>query len=201
MFSWGRLGGFKLETNEVHAAFEILLEEIEAIVSGLNESGAEAFRVDDYDKARQTVAQAESLADFRDKIKALQREWNTLSNSIKEPMAGKRKITRRFISRLPRGLRTPEEAFRIPILETLIELGGSGRAGEVLDRVESKMNNVLNSYDKEPLPSDPRTARWRNTAQWCRNTLVREGLMKSDSPVGVWEISERGRKWLKDEGT
>ncbi len=67
-------------------------------------------------------------------------------------MAGKRKITRRFISRLPRGLRTPEEAFRIPILETLIELGGSGHAGEVLDRVESKMNNVLNSYDKEPLP-------------------------------------------------
>ncbi len=65
MFSWGRLGGFKLETNEVHAAFEILLEEIEAIVSGLNESGAEAFRVGDYDKARQTVAQAESLADFR----------------------------------------------------------------------------------------------------------------------------------------
>ncbi|NLN19723.1 MAG: hypothetical protein GX162_10700 [Firmicutes bacterium] len=128
-----------METNEVHAAFEILLEEIEAIVSGLNESGAEAFRVGDYDKARQTVAQAESLADFRDKIKALQREWNTLSNSIKEPMAGKRKITRRFISRLPRGLRTPEEAFRIPILETLIELGGSGRAGEVLDRVESKM--------------------------------------------------------------
>ena len=139
MFSWGRLGGFKLETNEVHAAFEILLEEIEAIVSGLNESGAEAFRTGDYDKARQAVAQAESLADFRDKIKALQREWNTLSNSIKEPMAGKRKITRRFISRLPRGLRTPEEAFRIPILETLIELGGSGRAGEVLDRVESKM--------------------------------------------------------------
>jgi len=39
MFSWGRLGGFKLETNEVHAAFEILLEEIEAIVSGLNEFG------------------------------------------------------------------------------------------------------------------------------------------------------------------
>jgi len=190
-----------LETNEVQAAFEILLEEIEAIVSGLNESGAEAFRTGDYDKARQAVAQAESLADFRDKIKALQREWNTLSRSIKGLTARERKTTRRVIRRLPRGLRTPEEAFRIPILETLIELGGSGRTQEVLDRVESKMNDVLNSYDKEPLPSDPRTARWRNTARWCRNTLVREGLMKSDSPVGVWEISERGRKWLKDEGT
>ena len=70
---------------------------------------------------------------------------------------------------------------------------------EVLDRVEAKMKDVLNTYDREPLPSNPRSVRWRNTAQWCRNTLVREGLMKSDSPYGVWEISEAGRRWLENE--
>lgn len=80
--------------------------------------------------------------------------------------------------------------------------GGTGRqrvSGEVLSRVEQKMKDVLNEYDREPLPSDPRAVRWRNTAQWCRNTLVREGLMKDDSPYGIWEISEQGHKWLTNE--
>ena len=71
-----------------------------------------------------------------------------------------------------------------------MELGGSAPIGEMLDRVEQKMKDVLNEYDYEPLLSDPRSVRWRNTAQWCRNTLVREGMMKGNSPHGVWEISE-----------
>jgi hypothetical protein len=28
--------------------------------------------------------------------------------------------------------------------------------------------------------------------------LVREGLMKDDSPRGVWEISEAGRQYLRE---
>jgi hypothetical protein len=93
-------------------------------------------------------------------------------------------------------LLTPEDAFRRPVLEALVELSGSAPVGKVLDRVEQKMKGVLNEYDRKPLPSDPRSIRWRNTAKWCRSTLAREGLMKSDSPHGIWEISEQGRKWL-----
>ncbi len=69
--------------------------------------------------------------------------------------------------------------------------------GDVLHVVEKKMKSVLNSYDLQPLPSNPRTLRWQNTAQWCRHTLVREGLLKSDSPWGIWEISEQGRQALR----
>jgi hypothetical protein len=53
---------------------------------------------------------------------------------------------------------------------------------KVLNLMERKMRGILNNYDYQPLPSDPNTIRWRNTAQWCRNTMVREGLLKSDSP-------------------
>jgi len=28
--------------------------------------------------------------------------------------------------------------------------------------------------------------------------LVREGLLKDDSPWGIWEISEKGEKYLKE---
>jgi restriction system protein len=38
--------------------------------------------------------------------------------------------------------------------------------------------------EENEVPSEPKQSRWRNTAQWCRNTLVNEGLLKKDSPWG-----------------
>jgi hypothetical protein len=182
--------------NHVNTAFEILLEEIELVVNSLNEQGATAFKAGNYDGARHAIEEATRLADFRDKVKALQKEWASLA--AKRPQS---EVTTRRPGkgRLPRGLRTPEDAFRRPILEALVELGGTAPIGKVLDLVGEKMKAVLTKYDLEPLPSDPKSIRWRNTAQWCRNTLVREGLMKSDSPHGIWEISDSGRQRLRNE--
>jgi len=40
--------------------------------------------------------------------------------------------------------------------------------------------------------------RWRNTAQWARNTMANDdGRMKKGSRNGYWEISDKGRAWLK----
>jgi hypothetical protein len=68
--------------------------------------------------------------------------------------------------------------------------------GDVLAALEKKMKGTLQKVDYEPLSSDPEMPRWRNAAQWARNSLVRDGLMKSDSPRGVWEISEAGKERL-----
>jgi len=185
-----------MQGNEVNTAFEILLEEIELVVNQLNEDGAQAFKEGDYDTTRRTIEEATRLAEFREKVKALQKEWaSLLAKRPQRPKTAGREVK----SRLPRGLRTPEDAFRRPILEALVELGGKASIGKVLDLVEKKMSAKLTKYDLEPLPSDPKSIRWRNTAQWCRNSLVREGLMKTDSPHGIWEISESGRRALQDE--
>ena len=64
---------------------------------------------------------------------------------------------------------------------------------DVLKLVHDKMNNILNEYDYKSLPSDPNQKRWENTAQWTRNSMVIEGLLSSDSPRGIWELTERGR--------
>ncbi len=45
--------------------------------------------------------------------------------------------------------------------------------------------------------ADGKTIRWRNTAQWARNTLREEGLIRDDTPRGIWAISDAGRKWLE----
>lgn len=97
---------------------------------------------------------------------------------------------------MKRGLRTPEDAFKIPILESLIELGGKAEIKTILNRVYQKMKHILNEYDRQPLPSGT-GIRWQNTAQWARNSMVNEGLLSSTSPKGIWEITERGKEYFK----
>ena len=34
---------------------------------------------------------------------------------------------------------------------------------------------------------------WENKMQWERLKMVKEGLLKSDSPRGIWELTPRGQ--------
>ncbi len=180
--------------NGVLTAFEILLEEIESVIDGLKKEGTDAFQEDEYDKAEEMLQKAKSIEIFKGKVKQLQDEWKKKFLSVPVRSTLKKKAK----DRLRRGLKTPQDAFRIPILEALVELRGSARMPEVLKLVENKMKDKLNKYDYQELPSG-RSIRWRNTAQWCRNTMVQEGLLKKDSPRGVWEITEKGIKYLKEK--
>lgn len=184
-----------MDRNEVSTAFEIVLEEVESVVDSLNEDGAGAFKKGDYDAAKKLIEDATRLTDFRGKVRNLQKEWENLF-SLRVP---KKPVKKSITSRLDRGLRTPEDAFTRPMLETLIEMGGSASVAKVLDRIGEKMKTIINDYDRQNLPSYPHEIRWRNAAQWCRNTLVQEGILKGDSPRGIWEISEKGKMALKNK--
>jgi hypothetical protein len=98
---------------------------------------------------------------------------------------------------LARGLRTPEAAFVLPILRAIEELGGSASMQQVLEKVGAAMKDQFKDVDHQSLSSDPTRPRWNNTAQWARNTMVQEGLLKKDSPRGTWEITAAGRARLK----
>ncbi len=178
--------------NEVSEAFEILLEEIEMVAHALQQQGAEAFADGRLQEVKTTLAELDRVVAFRDKVRALQREWSrTVTSTKREPEAGREPP----VTRLRRGLRTPEEAFRIPILRALVEMGGRGRAREVLDRIQPMVVHRLTEHDLQPLPTGE--IRWRNTAAWCRKDLVEEGLLAADSPHGIWEITDKGRHWLE----
>ncbi len=104
--------------------------------------------------------------------------------------------------KLPMGLRTPREAYLRPILEAVLELGGSAHVAEVLKVVEQKMKPLLNDVDYQKLSSGG-SIRWENTANWARYYLVQEGLLASDSESGrgVWRITEQGKKWLSEQSS
>jgi restriction system protein len=187
-----------MEKTEVNAAFEILLEEVESVGNTLNEAGADAFRKGDYELARRVIEDATRLTGFREKLKSLQKEWQQgFAGKASAPFSGAPRIKRKIDKRLTRGLRTPEEAFRLPLLQALKDLGGSAPMNDVMNTLEKKLKSTLTPYDYQPLPSNPKQMRWKNTVQWCRLTLVTEGLMKNDSSWGIWEISQAGIAALK----
>jgi len=183
----------------VIAAFEMLLEEIEAEIDFINSVGSKAFEKRDYDRAQEALEHAGKLTAFRDKTAALKKEWESFSQiEVDEEDIEAAQAQRQNLGRLQRGMRTPEEAYYTPILQVLNEMGGSGKVAEVLNRVGLKMKEVLKACDYEPLASDPNNLRWRNAAQWARNSMVHDGLLKNDSPRGIWEISDKGQKRLQE---
>ena len=90
----------------------------------------------------------------------------------------------------------PQAEYELPLLESLVELGGSGPASEVIDRVGSKLNGRLTAADRSTLASGD--VRWRNRVQFVRIGLVKEGLIARKSPRGIWEITGAGRERLRD---
>lgn len=183
----------------VVAAFEMLLEEIEAEIDFVNRVGAEAFEGRDYNKAKQALERASQVSGFRDKADELRQEWEALFSSDADDESSEELEERRNLGRLRRGLRTREEAYYQPILQALQERGGTAQMSDVLDHVRKAMKGTLRDVDYDPLASDPEMPRWRNAAQWARNSLVKKGLMKSNSRRGVWEVSAKGIQWLRGE--
>lgn len=183
-----------MNKNEVNTAFEILLEEIEEVFNIISKDGESSFKEQDFEKAKILIENAEKLKAFREKIKSLQEEWQTIfADKVPKKLRKQRRK-----SKLKKGLRTPEADFVKPILESLVELGGRAEMRTILERVYNKMKNILNEYDMQPLASEPKQKRWENTTQWARNTMVNKGLLDSNSPRGIWVITEEGRRYLRD---
>lgn len=84
--------------------------------------------------------------------------------------------------------------YRKAILECLLAIGGRATAHDVLEAVEQKMKPRFTREDYGLLRYGQ--IRWRTNAMYERKHMVMEGLLKRDSPRGIWEISDKGRQWL-----
>ncbi len=176
----------------VSDAFEIVLREIQATLEDIKDEAAAAMRSGDFQRARHLLGCAERVEAFRDEVHDFQKRWPRLFSEDATPVGRARRKRRR------RRVGIPGKAFRRPILEALVELGGRASIQDVLHLVEQKLKDKLTKDDYEPLPSLPDTPRWRHKAQVCRAALVKRGLVLPSSEMGIWEISEAGRRWLEE---
>jgi len=180
----------------VSSAFEMLLEEVEAEIDFTNGVGSKAFEGRDYDKAKEALESSGQLTAFRDKVASLRKEWEDLAAKAEREEDEETRAERRNLGKLRKGLRTPESSFYLPLLQVLDQMGGRGKVADILDRIKKAMKPVLKPVDYDPLASGPDNPRWRNTAQWARNSMIRDGLLKADSLRGFWEIADKGREML-----
>ncbi|HOP95056.1 MAG: winged helix-turn-helix domain-containing protein [Dictyoglomaceae bacterium] len=131
----------------------------------------------------------EDLLKFENKLEKIKRLERMLESSeSKEPY----RSTKR-----EKGAITPQRAYEIPILEILYKSGGRARISEVHKKIEEKMKDIFTEKDKESLQSG--TIRWEKNVDWCRYELVQKGLLRNDSPNGIWELSEEGYKFIEEK--
>ncbi|MFN3946547.1 MAG: winged helix-turn-helix domain-containing protein [Aquificaceae bacterium] len=185
-----------MNKENVSEAFKLLLEEIQKVIQALRQKAKSALGATDYPQARVYIEKAEGVEEFKEKVIALQREWeNSYAPRLSEEENTEIRMEETQQTRCRARYTQPEE-FTIPILESLVEMGGRGRTEEVLRRVEEKMRGRLTEADYERYRNS-RQIRWINYARWCKQRLVDIGLISNNSPRGVWEITEMGRKYLE----
>jgi len=93
------------------------------------------------------------------------------------------------VYRLRRGQLTPQSVLRKAIIEGLEQMGGSGQVRDVLSRVYDSLKERFTAADLSRNKSGD--VRWRNRCQWERFQMIQEGLLRDDSPRGVWELVRR----------
>jgi restriction system protein len=79
--------------------------------------------------------------------------------------------------------------FLRPVLEVLIESGGSGTASEIVDR-SLELTKVSES-EQEAVNKNGQS-RVKNQVHWARQYLVWDGYLDS-SKRGVWSLTDKGK--------
>jgi restriction system protein len=191
----------KNTTTDVEAALDLLATQVREEIMRIRDEGADAMKQGDYDTAKSVIEFAGKLESFAGDVDKLVGQWTLIAKQHDvEPETVKAIVGKTFFQRARKGTITSDKEFQIPLLQALVKLGGSGKTKQVIDQVGKLMEGKFKPKDFELLKSEPETVRWRNKVMWARNSLVNDlGYMKSDSPFGVWAISDKGRKWLDDQ--
>jgi restriction system protein len=182
---------------EAKEAFSSLLKLATKELEKVQKEGATYFASGDTTHIREAADQVEKIQELIKALNQLQGKWQQVIPDVAPTLL--LPLLEHPIQRTPSGIKTPQEQYRLPILQALVEMGGKGRTGLVLDRVGEIMKDILNDFDRERLPKQ-RDFRWRNTAMWERLDMVKDGLLSDRSPNGTWEITEKGRKQLVNHG-
>jgi restriction system protein len=183
-------------------AFDMLLEEMGAELERLRHRGAEALEAGNLKAATQDIRIVERLHAVRKQVEAARSAWKAAyagPRRVRKPGGASRSLAE-IPRKVPRGQLIPMESYFLPILKVVAKMGGSCRSKVVLDAVAKIMHPLFTEADLAPIASNPNEPRWRKLAQWARLAMVKEGLLRDDSPRGVWEITEKGLQMLEREG-
>jgi hypothetical protein len=83
---------------------------------------------------------------------------------------------------------TPKEVLTTVLVEVLKDCGGRANLNDVQNRMATKLKTKFTPADLELL--DGGVVRWQKNVQWLRYRLTNEGVLKKNSPHGIWELAD-----------
>lgn len=172
-------------------AFETLLRIATDAQRSAQKSGAAYLAEGDTAHALERIKNVDTFRALARKIAALQEEWVQAL-----PLEGDDIPILVLGEPTPPGEQTSEKKYWLPLLQALVEMGGSGATADVIDRVGEIMREIFSEQDYEQVEAGE--IRWRNRTRWVRADLVEAGYLSKDAAHGVWEITAEGRRYLRD---
>jgi restriction system protein len=181
----------------IEKSFSSINSEIERTIEDLNNEAAKDIQQGNYSKAEGIINQCKQLQAIQQKLKAVEDELieKDLIDKQKDDIP---KQKERESERISRGKRTSHYLFIQPLLQALVNLGGSGTPSQVEKEAFPLLKPILTEFEFTTLASSGNKPRWVHRLHWTRYRQVKAGLLLANSPKGLWEISEAGRKRLKD---
>ena len=120
----------------------------------------------------------DELRDLQDDARSLMADWDARPEP--EPEA----------AHLSRDGFLHQKFYVFPLLRILKRGGGTLETKRALDRLHCIARERLTHRDYHKTAQGE--SLWRNRAGWVRKLMVDEGLLRSDSPTGYWEITQVG---------
>lgn len=94
--------------------------------------------------------------------------------------------------------KTPQPAYREPILKILLAHGGEASRGEVMQELEKSLARQLTPFDKETVESG--AVRWQKTAEFQLHLMRKAKLVRpvEETTRGVWALTKKGEGAARD---
>lgn len=171
-------------------------ESMQDLISALTEAldtakaqGAQAFSAGEFEQAQQAANQGKAVASILEGAKRLQQQWEALG----DVEAAKSKEWS-----VPVGGDSPHDDIIFPVLYVLEEMGSKAPAVEVLDKVESLLEEKLTPQEYAEL-SEAWGGPLHDMEKKLADQMLRRGLIHGNSPKGVWHITPQGRIALLEQ--
>ena len=179
---------------DIRRVLATMRKEIQKEVKTASKALDQAFETQDYERIHEVSGRVVQLETMANQASGLQANWNSLFGGEVENGTKRTKPVKS-------GPLTPKKAYFKPILKALVSLGGAGKPADVIDLVYQKMEAVLTDADRNSTEGgNPDYPRWKTASYSTRSLLIKQELLKANSPKGVWEISVKGRNYVASFG-
>lgn len=181
--------------DEEIAAMDVQLREISKAIEKMEK---QSVAVPDVLRAEKTrLANALGVrAESEQVLNQLTDELDEIVSDLKSRLGrgtstgAKRKRSKRLLL-----IKTEKSVLRKLIIEVLEKKGGSAHKNEILKHMGEKLEGNLLPGDLERLATSKDYV-WQNNTAWERFAMVTDGILKTDSRRGLWELTDDYKEHL-----